>query len=313
MIQQDTISILIPLYNETDNLIPLYKRISDALKEENIKYEIIFVNDGSNDNSLEILERLHHRDYRVKIISFTRNFGHQIALSAGIDFSVGNAVIMMDADLQHPPELIPKMIRLWKTDYEIVNCIRQENKDVNKFKKYSSDFFYKFFNKISQSSLPGGSSDFRLIDQKVVNTIKNLKERSRFLRGLIYWTGYNHINISYKVPKRQFGKSKYSIIKMIKLAINGITSFSTFPLRISTYIGISVTVLSFIYAVYAILMRIFSNKTITGWTSLLVTILFLGGIQLLSIGVIGEYISKIFQETKQRPLYIIHRKVGFDK
>jgi glycosyltransferase involved in cell wall biosynthesis len=274
-------------------------------------YEIIFVNDGSRDKSLEILESLYKNDDNIKIIDFSRNFGHQIAITAGIEHTQGKAVIVMDADLQHPPELIPEMIKKWKEGFDIVYTIREKTVDEGFIKKITSNIFYKILNKIANINISENAPDFRLLDQKVVDSLKSIKERARFIRGLINWVGFSQTGIRFIAPKRYTGKTKYSLGKMLKFSIDGITSFSSFPLKIASHFGFILSSLGFLYAVYAIYMKLFSNSVIQGWTSILITVLILSGVQLITIGIIGEYISRIYEESKQRPLYITKKTLGF--
>ncbi len=304
-------SIIIPTYNEEEVIPELYNRLTSVMESLNESYEIIFIIDGSKDNSFELAKSLHERDDRVKIIKFSRNFGHQIAITAGIEHSAADAVIMMDADLQHPPEIIPRLIEKWKEDYDIVYTVREKTKGASFLKNISAKLFYKIINKIGNINISPNAADFRLIDRKVVEKLKLIKEQSRFMRGLIQWVGYRQAEIKYTADPRYAGKSKYSLARMVRFALDGLLSFSTSPLRLATYFGFTVSFLSFIYAIYAIYIRFFTDRAIAGWTSILVVVLFLGGIQLITIGIIGEYIAKIYHETKRRPLYLISEKIGF--
>jgi dolichol-phosphate mannosyltransferase len=300
------ISIIIPAFNEEGNIKPIKKEIDKYLKGK--KYEIIFIDDGSYDDTLVRLEELSKKDNRVKWLSFSRNFGHQIALKAGIDSAKGDCVISMDADLQHPPHLIPRMIEKWKEGYDIVYTIRKSENKNKSFKNITSVLFYKIMTKISGLEIPEGAADFRLIDRKVADVVKKFNENDVFLRGLFFWLGFSSVGISYSPQKRFSGKTKYSLRKMIKLAITGITSFSVRPLRLATYLGSFISIVAFFYGVYAIAIRIFTKQAILGWSSLLASILFLGGVQLLMLGIIGEYLGKLFIESKKRPNYIIKKK-----
>lgn len=307
------ISIAVPIYNEEKNIHEFYKRLNSVMEDIQNLYEIIFVDDGSSDASFEIISEICAVDKKVKIIQLSRNFGHQIALTAGIDYACGDAVIMMDADLQHPPELIPELIKKWKEGYDIVYTIREESKDYRWFKKFTSRFFYTLLNKVSKIDIPEGVADFRLLSRPVVESLKNFKERNRFIRGLISWIGYKKIAIPYIAEKRFAGKSKYSFDKMLRFAISGITSFSSVPLYISVILGFIIAGFSFACALQAIYAKFFTNKTVPGWTSILVSVLFLGGIQLIAIGILGEYLAKVYDEVKQRPLYIVERTKGFNE
>ena len=306
-----TLSIILPCYNEAENIIHIKNKILEQIDKLQMDYELIFIDDGSTDGTKEILNKLHKKNKKLKAISFSKNFGHQAAIIAGVQYAKGDAVIMMDADLQHPPELIPKIINEWKKGYDIVNTIRKKGKE-NIFKRITSNGFYKTMNLISKTKMPVGAADFRLMDRKVVNAFKNIGETNLFVRGVINWVGFSSTYIKYKPNKRHAGKTKYSLKKMIALAFDGITSFSTAPLQMATLLGLIVSAFSFLYFVYAIYIRLFTTQALTGWTSVIMSVLFLGGIQLISIGILGEYISKIFYEVKRRPRFIIDKKTGFD-
>lgn len=305
------ISVVVPVYNEEGNIRPLYDRLSETLKALGLSYEIIMVDDGSSDRSAEIISELNKKDGRVKLLSFSKNFGHMIALSAGLDHASGNAVITLDADLQHPPALIPKLVEKWKSGAEVVNTLRKETRGAGVFKVLSADLFYRLLNKIARINLPPRAADYRLLDRKVVETLKQMKERARFLRGLISWVGFKQGSVEYEADPRFAGKTKYSVGRMFSFALDGITSFSSFPLRLSTYLGLTVAFLSFVYILYAVYIRLFTNRAIEGWTSVLVAVLFIGGVQLIFLGILGEYLGRVYEETKQRPLYIVRSKLGF--
>lgn len=306
-------SIVIPVLNEEKVLNELYQILTKVMTDIGESYEIIFINDGSTDNSLKIMKQLQTHDKRIKIIDFSRNFGHQIAITAGIDFTSGDAVITIDADLQDPPEVIPDLIKKWKEGYEVIYGIREKRKGENFFKKISTLIFYRLINKMTMINMPPDSGDFRLIDKKVVNNLKNIRENNRYVRGLTYWIGFKQIGVPYERDKRFAGKSKYPIKKLFKLAYDAIFSFSNFPLKIATYFGFIVSFLSFLYLIYALIIKLFTNSVIHGWTSLMISILFLGGVQLICLGIIGEYIARINDEVKKRPLYIIKEIIDEDK
>lgn len=302
------ISLIIPAYNEEGNIKTLYDKISKVLKGAKYDYEIIFVNDGSIDGTEKCILDLSERDKNVRLISFTRNFGHQAALIAGYNNCMGDVAITMDCDLQHPPEMIECLLKKWNDGFEIVHTKRIDQNQKNVFKKYTSKYFYKFFSYISDMPIEEGSADFRLIDNKVVEAINNLKENDVFLRGMFNWLGFRSTCIDYLPNERFSGETKYNLRKMLRLALSGMTSFSVIPLKISILIGFCISGLSFIYMVYASYFAIFTQRVVSGWTSLLLSILFLGGIQLISIGILGEYIGRIFLEMKERPRYIIKLK-----
>ncbi|MDI6731801.1 MAG: glycosyltransferase family 2 protein, partial [Candidatus Margulisbacteria bacterium] len=288
-----------------------YARLVPVLQTINLSFEIIFVNDGSSDRSLEILTKLNQSDPRVKYISFSRNFGHMLALTAGLDACNGEAAITIDADLQHPPEVIPELVEKWISGAMAVNTLRRDTQGAGIIKKITAGFFYWLINRIAKINLPANAADYRLLDRKVIDTLKGVRERSRFLRGLISWVGYKQAFVEYTAEKRFAGRTKYSFSRMFAFAIDGITSFSSSPLKLSIYLGLIIAFFSFVYIVYALYIRLFTAQAIAGWTSVLVAVLFIGGIQLISLGIIGEYLSRVFDETKQRPLYIIDEKVGF--
>ncbi|MFZ3060719.1 MAG: glycosyltransferase family 2 protein [Candidatus Methanoperedens sp.] len=313
--QQETkktsVSIIIPCYNEAGNIKVLYQKILEQINKLGVGYELIFIDDGSIDETFNIIKSLHKENPNVKSVSFSRNFGHQAAIIAGLDFCKGECAIMMDADLQHPPELIPEMISLWEDGFEIVNTIRDETSGQTFFKKLTSRSFYKLINMVSKTKIEAGSADFRLLDRKVIESFKEIGEYSIFIRGMVNWMGFNSTQIHYKSSERFSGVSKYSIRKMISFALDGITSFSSMPLHISMVLGLLISLLSFIYLVYALYIRFFTNEALEGWTSIIISVLFIGGIQLISIGILGEYLGKIFYEVKKRPRYIINKKIGF--
>lgn len=304
------LSIVVPLYNEADNVELLYQHLVTTLIKHDINYEIIFVDDGSTDQSFEIIRRLHRADKCVKAIRLSRNFGHQIAITSGMDHASGEAVITMDGDLQHPPEMIPKLIEKWQQGFEIVTGIRKTTEKIGFIKKATAKFFYQLLNRMSNTKISENSADFRLLDRKVVEYLKRFPERSKFIRGIIGWIGFSQAEIEYNAPRRLAGETKYTFSKMFKLAVDGLTSFSSFPLRISILFGLFVAVLCLIYIVWAIYVRLFTASAIPGWTSILISVLFLGAIQLLCFGMQGLYISRIYDEVRQRPLYLIADKLG---
>jgi dolichol-phosphate mannosyltransferase len=298
------LSIVIPLYNEVDNLNRLYEELVQVLEKTKKLSEIIFVDDGSRDGSFDIVRSLKVTDARIRGISLSRNFGHQIALMAGIQKARGKIIITMDADLQHPPETILQMLEEYEKGFDIVNTRRIDGKDTGYFKKFTSRYFYRLINRIAQVTIPEGSSDFRLMNRKALDAFLQFGERDRFTRGLISWMGFSQAVVEYQSPRRFAGSSKYTLRRMLHFAADGITAFSAKPLRIASYTGVVVFLVGFAYAVFAVI-NYFRGTTIPGWTSLLVTVLLLGGIQLLSIGIIGEYLARIFNEAKSRPLYFI--------
>lgn len=304
-------SIIIPVHNEKECLKELYRKLTDVLKNVDNDYEIIFINDGSTDNSLEILNELNQENEKIKIIDFSRNFGHQMALTAGLKYASGEAIITMDADLQDPPEIIPQMIEKWKQDYKVVYGLRKERQGESIFKKMTALGFYRLINKLSQTNIPVNAGDFRLIDRQVVESLKSIKEQHRFLRGLISWTGFKQTGVEFIRPARFAGTTHYPFKKMLKFALDAIYSFSTLPLKLCIYLGFLTTLISIGCGIWALIMHFFFESTVQGWTSLIIIVLFLGGIQLITLGIIGEYVGRTYEESKKRPLYLIKTKIGF--
>lgn len=304
--KQKLISVVIPAFNEQDNLPVLVSELTSVLKKIGL-YEILIVNDGSTDKTESVIEELHRSDKCVHLISFTRNFGHQYALKAGLDKACGDCVISMDADLQHPVSLIPTMIREWQDGNDIVYTVRRETNNESWFKKMSSRLFYRFFNFLTDLRLPQGAADFRLLDRKVVDQIKNLPERMLFLRGMVSWIGFTQKGIAYTSARRLNGSSSYTLRKMVALAATGAVSFSLKPLRVAIYLGLFVAFMGCLFTAYVLYMRLFNGSVISGWASLMSVTLILGGAQLFMMGIIGEYIGMIFMETKHRPQYIISK------
>jgi len=303
------ISIVIPLYNEESSIELLYNNLIAVIKDITLGYEIVFVDDGSSDNSFKLIKKLSTKDKNVKGLSLSRNFGHQVALLAGIEYSGGNIVITMDADLQHPPGIIKLMYNKYLEGYDIVNTRRIDSKKIGFFKRISSKCYYKLINILSNVKIETSSSDFRLMNRKAINAFIKIRERDRFTRGLVSWMGFRQAIIDYYSPPRISGKSKYTFKKMTHFALDGITSFSSKPLRLSFYLGLIVFFTGFLYAIYAV-VQYFKGNSSPGWASILISVLIIGGIQLLSIGIIGEYIARIFNESKGRPAYFIKEQTG---
>lgn len=301
------ISVVIPVYNEQEVISELYKRLKTSLGPITSDYEMIFINDGSRDLTLSKLIYLAENDSKVRYISFSRNFGHQVAVSAGLDFAKGNSVVIIDGDLQDPPEVIPEMYRIHKQGYEVVYARRTRRKGESFFKKTSAKIFYRLLKRITSVDIPIDVGDFRLIDRKIVGYLKQMTEQNKFLRGQIAWLGFRQTYIEYERDSRKTGKTGYPLGKMIKFAVDGITSFSNSPLRLVTNLGFFISIVAFLIILYALYSHFFLHHTITGWTSLIISSMFIGGIQLLSIGIIGEYISRINTNVQNRPLYIIDK------
>ena len=309
------ISLVIPMYYEEQVAEECYRRTRNVLKSiEEYDYEIIFINDGSKDKTLEILETIAKEDNKVKVISFSRNFGHQSAVTAGLKYATGDATIIMDADLQDPPELIPDMLKYWENGYDVIYGKRKKREGESAFKLLTAKVFYETLNKLSDVEIPKDTGDFRLVDKKVVDVVNNLPEHNKFLRGLFSWVGFRQYAYEYERKERFAGKTKYPLKKMMKLAKDGIFSFSTKPLKIVGGLGIISVIISIAILIYAILSYAYSWNNLTpGWTSIMCTITFLGGVILLSLWMIGEYIGRIYEETKQRPQYIIEKTININK
>lgn len=302
------VSIVIPVFNESEGLQELYNQVKAAVKNVNKQCEIVFVDDGSKDDSFAVIAQLKRKDPTfIKAVQFSRNFGHQLAITAGLQHASGRAIVIMDADLQDPPALIVEFIRKWDEGYEIVYGVREEREGETYFKKKTASIFYKLMKSIASIEIPENVGDFYLLDRKVVDILNSFRERHRFLRGLVAWVGYKKTGIPYIRKSRFQGQTKYPFWKMFKFSIDAITSFSFAPLRLVFWIGVMFSIISFLLIMIIIYMRLFTSTTIIGWSSIMATVLFIGGIQLLAIGVIGEYIARIGDDVKARPLYTIQQ------
>lgn len=309
------VSVVIPMYYEEEVAEECYNRVIKVLKNiKNYQYEIIFVNDGSKDKTLEILENIARKDSNVKILSFSRNFGHQAAVTAGIKYITGDAIVIIDADLQDPPELIPEMLKLWEEGNEVIYGKRKTREGESKFKLLTAKMFYKTLNALSDVEIPKDTGDFRLVDRKVIDVVNSMPEHNKFLRGLFSWVGFKQTAYEYERKERFAGKTKYPLKKMLKLAGDGIISFSTKPLKLVGGLGIISIILSLAILIYSLVSYIFELNNLTpGWTSIMVAITLFSGVQLLSIWIISEYIARIYDETKNRPQYIIDRKINIEE
>lgn len=301
------LSIIIPIYNESLNINLLYERLSKVCDQLTPDREFIFINDGSKDDSMQKIKALHQQDKRVKYIDFSRNFGHQIAVTAGLDQCKGDAVVIIDADLQDPPELIIDLYKKWKEEnYQVVYAKRKTRKGESFLKLWTAKMFYRILGSITSISIPVDTGDFRLIDKKIVQYLKAMPEQHKFLRGQISWIGFNQTYIEYDRDERHGGKTGYTYKKMIRFALDGITSFSDFPLKFATMAGFAVSAFAFLMILVTIYQRFFGANYQSGWASLMICVLFIGGIQLIGIGIIGEYISRLSTNVRKRPLYIIN-------
>ncbi len=305
-------SIVLPVFNEERTLASLYQRLTVVMGLLGETYELIFINDGSRDGSLDLLKKLSAEDPNLRIVSLSRNFGHQAAITCGLNYSCGDAVIVMDADLQDPPELLPELIGKWQQGYDVVYAVREQRHGESLFKRLTAALFYRLIRRLSNVDIPADTGDFRLLSRRVVEALKATRERSRFVRGLVSWVGFRQTGVRFVRDERVTGETKYPVRKMLKFAIDGITAFSFLPLQLATYFGFLISGFSFIYIVWAVLQKLFTDRTVIGWTSVIVAILFIGGVQLITLGVIGEYIGRIYEEVKHRPLYLVAETVGFE-
>lgn len=305
------LSAVLPIFNEETTIPELYRRLTCVLESAGESYELIFINDGSSDQSFRLLYELAVQDKRVKVVNFSRNFGHQVAITAGLDYSQGQAVIVMDADLQDPPEVIPSLIERWRDGYDVVYAVRSERQGEGILKRGTAALFYRLLRRLSKVEIPPDTGDFRLMSRRAVESLRTLRERHRFVRGLSSWIGFRQTAVPFVRDARYAGKTKYPFKKMVKFAFDGITSFSFAPLQFATYLGFGASAVSFCYILYAIGIKLFTDKSIAGWASLIVAVLFIGGVQLITLGIIGEYIGRIYEEIKQRPLYIVADAIGF--
>ena len=311
--KKETLSVIIPCYNEAAVIGDTVRRLNNFCSRlPQMGVELIFVDDGSSDSTRDILKAAAREDARVKIICLSRNFGHQIAVTAGMDAAGGDAVVIIDADLQDPPEVIHQMIGKWQEGYDVVYGTRTERPGESVFKLSTSKGFYRILNQFSSIAIPLDTGDFRLMDRKVVDALRAMPERDRFIRGMVCWVGFRQTSLTYKRAERSGGVSKYPLKKMLHFAMDGILSFSTKPLQISIGLGLLTSFLAMIGIVYVLYVRIFTSIWVPGWTMIMVSLLFLGGVQLISIGIMGEYVGRIYNEVKRRPLYVVSESIGFE-
>ncbi|MBC1419802.1 glycosyltransferase family 2 protein [Listeria fleischmannii] len=312
MTNQMELSVVIPVFNEEEVLMSSYERLVAVMRRLTANFELIFVNDGSIDGTRSILNHLRELDAHVRVIHFSRNFGHQIAITAGVDYASGAGVVVIDADLQDPPELIPAMVEKWRAGYQVVYAKRLIRKGESFFKKFSAKVFYRALEKLSDTPIPVDTGDFRLMDRKVCRALRQVEEKNPFVRGQVSWLGFKQTEIEYERDERLYGTTKYPLRKMIKLSIDGITSFSYLPLKLATYLGVTVAACGFFYMFFALFQKLFTTATVPGWASIVIIQLIFFGIVLLVLGMIGEYIGRMYEEVKHRPLYVIDEASGFD-
>ncbi len=308
-----TYTIIAPIFNEIDNIQVLYDRVSEVMDQTNEPWEFVMVDDGSTDGSTEAILNLKSRDKKIVPVLFARNFGHQIAVTAGLDYSQGEAVIIIDADLQDPPEVILDLIKKWKEGYEVVYAQRSKREGETWFKLFTAAAFYRLIQRITDINLPTDTGDFRLLDRKVVGVMNQMREKHRFLRGMSVWVGFRQTGVEYERAERFAGETKYPLKKMFRLASDAITGFSYFPLKLATYLGFIATGLSMIAILLLIILRLTGSDYLLGQATTLIAVLFLGGVQLFSIGMLGEYIGRLYDEAKGRPLYIVREDLEVEQ
>jgi glycosyltransferase involved in cell wall biosynthesis len=306
------ISVIVPLHNEEPNVDYLFEQLTTVLQGLHLSYEIICVDDGSTDNTLKCLIEQRTHNTAIKILSLSRNFGKEIALSAGIDYATGNAIIPFDADLQDPPELIESLIAKWREGYDVVHATRRSRQGEAWFKRFTASTFYQVIGRVSTVPIPRDTGDFRLLDRRVVEVLKQMPERTRFMKGLFAWVGFKNTAIFYDRAERYRGRTKWNYWRLWNLAVDGITSFSSVPLKVWSYLGLVLSVFAFLYASFLIVRTLIWGVDVPGYASLMVVILFLGGVQLITLGIIGEYLGRVYEEVKRRPLYLVRDAYGFE-
>mgnify|MGYP001063538804 CR=1 FL=1 len=307
-----TLSIVVAAYNEEDVLDLFFARLEEVLGGIGESYEIVCVNDGSSDRTAEILAAARRRDPRIRVINLARNFGKELAMTAGLDHARGRAVVPLDADLQDPPELIADFVRLWREGYDVVYAVRNARDSDSWMKRTTAAAFYAMLNRVSNVEIPKNAGDFRLMDRRVIDALKGLRERNRFMKGLFSWVGFRQTSIEYERPRRAAGKTKFNYWKLWNFALDGITGYSTAPLRAATYFGLVFAVLAMLYGVFLLVRTLIFGTDVPGYASTMVAVIFMGGMQLLVLGIIGEYLGRLYSEAKQRPLYIVESALGFD-
>ncbi len=306
------LSVIVPCFNESEVIRHTHERLSAALEAITPDYEIIYVDDGSRDNTAELLRDIQNGAARARVIRLSRNFGHQIAVSAGLEYARGQAVVLIDADLQDPPEVIAAMVAKWREGFHVVYGQRTERTGETKFKLWTAQAFYRLINRLSEVPIPLDTGDFRLMDRRVVDALLRMRERHRLLRAMTSWVGYNQTAVPYSRAERFAGTSKYPLRKMLALALDGIVSFSAVPLKIVTSVGLAFSALSVLGIVYALAQRLWTDNWVPGWTILFIAVMLIGGLQFIFLGVIGEYIGRIYSEAKDRPLFLVMEELGFE-
>jgi glycosyltransferase involved in cell wall biosynthesis len=307
------LSVIVPCKNEEAVLSETHRRLAGVLEQVKLKFEIVYVDDGSTDSTPQLLRELCVVDPRVRVLRLSRNFGHQIATTAGLEHALGDAMVIIDADLQDPPEVIPAMLARWHEGYDVAYGLRTDRGGETAFKLWTAKLFYRLINRISSVQIPLDAGDFRLMDRKVVDALLLMPERDRFLRGMVSWLGYRQVAVPYSRAPRFAGASKYPAHKMVRFAMDGLLSFSIAPLKLATWVGFAASFVALLGSLYALGSRIFTNHWVTGWASIFLAVLFIGGVQLTCLGIIGEYVGRIYGEAKQRPLYFLQERLGFQQ
>ena len=306
------LSIVVPCYNEDAVLWELHRRLVAVFEQiHDTSFEIIYTDDGSHDQTPDILRQFQASDPRVRVVLLSRNFGHQIAVTAGLEHASGDAVVIIDADLQDPPEVVPEMIERWRDGYQVVYGLRATRAGETRFKRWTAKAFYRLINRLSEIEIPLDVGDFRLLDRKVVDALLAMPERDRFLRGMVSWIGFKQVAVIYDRAARSAGQTKYPLVKMLRFAVDSVISFSFVPLRLAIWVGFGAIAASFAGIVYALVIRLYTTDWVRGWTSIFTAVLFIGGAQLVTLGIIGEYIGRIYAEVKRRPLYVVEERLGF--
>ena len=314
VVSNELLSVIVPCYNEEAVLAETHRRLGEVLQQiEGIDYEIIYVDDGSRDATAQILCALQTNDEHVRVVRFSRNFGHQTAVTAGLEHATGDAVVLIDADLQDPPEVIPEFVARWREGYHVAYGVRIDRPGETRFKLATARSFYRVLGRLSETQIPLDAGDFRLMDRRVVNALQAMPERDRFVRGMVAWVGFRQVAVPYRRAARFAGESKYPFFRMLRFALDGLTSFSVAPLHAATWIGFIASAMAMLGVGYALVLRLFTNNWVTGWTALFIAVLFVGGTQLLALGVIGEYVGRIYAESKRRPLYVVQERLGFER
>jgi dolichol-phosphate mannosyltransferase len=306
------ISVIVPCYNEAQVILETNRQLVAALEKiAQADFEIVYVDDGSSDTTPEILRAIQAADQHARVVRLSRNFGHQLAVSAGLEHAAGDAVVVIDADLQDPPEVIPEMVARWRDGYHVVYGMRTDRPGETAFKLWTAKLFYRLINRLSKVQIPLDVGDFRLLDRQVVDVLLSMPERDRFLRGMVSWIGFRQVAVMYARAARRAGESKYPLLKMLRFAADGVMSFSLTPLRVALWVGFFSIAMAFAGILYALIIRLYTNDWVRGWTSIFTAVLFIGGAQLVTLGIIGEYIGRIYAEVKRRPLYVVQERLGF--